>query len=501
MTTSSTTGTSYTSPTYNGSSTSSSSNSGPLITAGQLNVSQLVSEMMVVESQPLTQLQSQEAGVQSTLSAYGQVQSAVSSLQSAAAALALPTAFQAASATVTGNGVSATVTGTPASANYAVTVSSLAQTQSIASTPVASATATLATGTLSIQMGAYDSTANTFTPTSGSNPISVVINSTDDTLSGIAGAINSAANGSVNASVVTNANGTSQLVISSANTGTANSFSVTASSGLSQFAFDPTATAGSPMQETQAAADAQFTVNGLALTSASNSVTTAINGVTLNLTQAPAAGATSLQAQVTVGTDPAAITSSVNSFISAYNSLITLTNNLTNYDASTNTASVLTGDPTTRDILDIMQSILGSQTSAAGTNPSYSWLAEVGVSVNSDGTLSLNQTQFQSALSANPTAVAAMFTGDTGTGAQQGFAVQISNAASQMIGPSGALGAAEAGLQSQITYMNTKQSLMQAQLAQIQASLTQEYSQVNSMLANASAEQTSLTNELSSLPG
>ena len=501
MTTSSTTSTSYASPTYNSSNGSSASPSGPLITTGQLNVSQLVSEMMIVEAQPLTQLQNQEASVQSTLSAFGQVQSAVSSLQSAAETLALPMSFQAASATVTGAGASATVTGTPASANYAVTVSSLAKAQSIASTPVSSATATLATGTLNIQMGTYDSSTNTFTPTPGSSAIPVVINSTDDTLCGIAGAINNAANGSVNASVVTNANGTSQLVISSANTGTANSFSVTASSGLSQFAFDPTATASSPMTQTQAAADAQFTVNGLSLTSGSNSVTTAISGVTLNLTQAPATGAPPLQAQLTVGTDPAAITNSVNNFVSAYNSLITLTNNLTNYNASTNTASILTGDPTTRDMLDTLQSITGSQTSATGTTPTYSWLAEVGISVNSDGTLSLNQTQFQSALSSNPTAVAAMFTSSTGTGAQQGFAVQISNAAAQMLGPSGALGAAQEGLQSQISYMNMRQNVMQAQLAQIQTSLTQEYSQLNSMLANASAEQASLANQLSSLPG
>ncbi len=475
-------------------SSSGTAASGPLITTGQINVSQLVGELMLVQSQPLVQMQTQEAGVQSKLSAYGQEQSALATLQTAANALALPTAFQAASATVTGSGVAATVTGTPANANYSVAVTSLAQSQSIASAPLASATTAIDTGTITIQPGTWSAGNAGFTASSAT-PITVTIDSTNDTLSGIAAAINTAANGTVNASVVTDASG-SRLVLNSTNTGAANGFSVStaptapaATTALSQFNF----TAGNlAMTSEQRAADASFTVNGLALTSASNAISSVISGVTLSLNQP---GSLS---QVQVGTDPKAVTDTVNGFIKAYNAFISLTGKLTNYDASSNTASVLTGDSPTRDMIGNLQSILGSQWSTTGTGPS--WLAQIGVSVNTDGTLVLDSTKFQAALTANPTGVSSMFTAG-GTGAAQGFAVQVGNAVTQLIGSNGALGSAQENLQAQITYMNSQQAILKASLAQTQAALTQEYSALNAEISTGQAQQASLAGQLAALPG
>jgi len=316
----------------------------------------------------------------------------------------------------------------------------------------------------------------------------VAVDSTNNTLDGIASAINSAASGTVNASVVTSANGSSQLVLAAANTGAANAFTVSAS--------DTTGSALSGlvggMTQTQPAKDAAFTVNGLNVTSASNTVTTAISGVTLNLNQ----GGTT--AQVQIGTDPAAVTKSVSDFIGAYNSLISLTNSLTSFNTTTKTASVLTGDTTTRSMVGTLQGILGSQWNTTGTGPS--WLAQIGVSVNSDGTLALNSTQFQAALSANPSAVQSMFTTATGTGSQQGFAVQVDNAVQQLLGTTGALGAVQSSLQQQVTYMDNQQAILQAQLAQTQASLTQQYSALNAAVSAAQAQQASLANELANLP-
>lgn len=497
MTTSSTTSSALNtilSSVTNGSTTSGSNS--PLISAGQIDVTTLVSELMSVQSQPLTLLQSQETGVKAKLSAYGQEQSALASLQTATGNLSLASSFQAAKATTTGSGVSATVTGSPASANYAVTVSGLAQTQSIASAAVASTT-TLGTGTLTLQLGS--AAGGTFTPQSGAGAITVTIDSTNNTLGGIASAINSAASGSVTASVVTDANG-SRLVLSSANTGASNAFTVTASAGLSQFAYDPTVTGTQAMTQTQAAADASFTVNGLALSSSTNSISTAINGVTLNLTQAPAAGGAPLQSQIQVAADPTAVTGTVNSFISAYNSLITLTNSLTDFNTTTNTASTLTGDSATQEIVSQLQGIVGGSSSAGGASLSY--LAQVGITVNStDGTLALDSNKFQAAFAANPSAVSALFTTATGAGAAQGFGVQLNNAVQQLSGNTGVLGAAQTALHSQVTYMDNQQIAMQSQLAQTQARLTQEYSQLNADLTAAQQQQVQLANELASLPG
>src|SRR5882757_1005236 len=386
-------------------SSSSSSLTGSPISTGPIDVNTLVSQLMTVEAQPMNRLKSQESGVQAKLSAYGQVQSALSSFDTAVSALKLNSAFNAAQATVTGSGVSASVSGTPARGSYAVTVSSIAQAQAAASSPLAASTV-VGTGTLTIQVGTYVAAGNTFTATTGSTPVSITIDASNDTLAGVAAAINGASAG-VTASIVTD-NAGSRLVVSSSNTGTTNAFKMTVAdadgtntnmTGLSQIAFDPTATAGAGknLTQTQAAADASYSVNGLSLTSSSNSITTAISGLTLNLTQAPLSGST-LQSQITVGSDTASVTSSVNSFIQSYNSLVNLESSLTGYNASTNTASTLTGEAPMFELSSQLRSIIGSRLS--GTSGGPSWLADVGINFQSNGTLSLNSSKFTSALSA-----------------------------------------------------------------------------------------------------
>jgi flagellar hook-associated protein 2 len=491
----------------NGSNGSSSASvTGSPISTGPIDVNTLVSELMTVESQPLTQLQSQQSGVQAKLSAFGQVQSALSSLDTAISALKTNSAFTAAQATVTGSGVGATVSGSPASGSYSVVVSAIAQAQAAASAPLASASTVVGTGTLTIQLGTYNSGTNAFTAQAGSGPVNITINSSNDTLGGIASAINGASAG-VNASVVTDNLG-SRLVLSSSNTGTANQFKMTVAdsdgtntdtSGLSQLAFDPTAAAGAGknLTQTQAAADAQYSINGLSLTSSTNSITTAVSGLTLNLTQAPAVGST-LQAQVTVGTDSSAVSSNVNTFIQSYNSLVKLEGSLTAYNASTNTPSTLTGDTSMFALSSQLRSILGSQLSGVSGSPS--WLADVGIDFQSDGTLSLNTTKFGSALSANPSGVVQLFTKATGTASQQGFAVQLASTVESMLSPTGLLGGTQTSLQSTITSMNNQISQMQTQLSQTQQRLITQYSQLNADMVVAQQNQVALANALAGLP-
>jgi len=485
-------------------SSSSTSLTGSPISTGPIDVNTLVTELMTVESLPLKQLQSHESGVQAKLSAYGQVQSALSSFDTAVSALKLNSAFNAAQATVTGSGVSASVSGTPARGSYAVTVSSIAQAQAAASSPLAASTVA-GTGTLTIQVGTYVAAGNTFTATTGSTPVSITIDSSNDTLAGVAAAINGASAG-VTASIVTD-NAGSRLVVSSSNTGTTNAFKMTVAdadgtntnmTGLSQIAFDPTATAGAGknLTQTQAAADAQYSINGLALTSSTNSITTAISGLTLNLTQAPAANST-LQAQITVGTDSSAVSSSVNNFVQAYNTLVNLEKSLTGYNASSKTASALTGDSSMFALSSQLKSILGSQVS--GVSGGVSWLADVGVDFQKDGTLSLNATKFASALAANPTGVAQLFSNATGTTGQQGFAIRLAASVESMLSPNGLLGGTQTSLQSTISTLNNRMATMQGQLDQTQQRLITQYSKLNADLVVAQQNQVALANALSGI--
>ena len=512
MTTSSTSSNSMLTSVLSGltnSSTSSNSNSGSgtsstiggLITAGQIDVSVLVSELMTIQDMPLTQIQNQESGINSKISAYGQLQSALGSVQSAAQTLSLATTFDAMTATATGTAATATVTGAPAPGNYNVSVSSLATSESLASAPTSTPNAAQGTGTLTIQLGTYNASGNSFSATSGSSPITVNITSANNSLSGIASAINNAANGAVTASVVSDSSGNSRLVISSATTGAANGFNVSASGSLTQFAYDPTSTSTQPMTQTQPPKDAVFSVNGLSLTSSSNSVSTAINGLTLNLAQAPASGATALQSQISVSTDTNSINTSINALVTAYNSYVNLSSSLTSYNATSKSGSALTGDPSAGTALRTLQSILGGSTSASGTTPSTRFLAQIGITTSTNGTLSINTTKLDSALQANPGAVAAMFTGVSSSQGGQGFAVQINNAVTGLLSNGGAIGATEHGLNTQLTYLQNKASMLQQTLTQEQNNMLQEYATLNANVTAAQAEQTQIANEMATLPG
>jgi flagellar hook-associated protein 2 len=389
--------------------------SSPGIGSG-LNVNSIVSQLMSVEQQPLTQLQTQATGYQADLTAWGTVQSGISSLQTAVQALDNPSQFQSLSATVGDTSqLSASINASGAQAvagSYSLTVNNLAQSQKLISSGFSSTGSVVGSGTLTFEFGTYNSTANTFTPNTSSNAASVTIGSGNDTLQGIVNAVN-AANVGVTATVVNDgsANG-NHIVFTSNSTGTSNSLRIqvadddgnnTDTSGLSQLAYDPTAAVGSGqnLSQTQAAADASITIDGIAITSASNTVNNAIQGVTLNLTKADPSSPTTLS----VATDDSGISTALNNFVTAYNGLNTTMAQLTAYNSSTSTAGLLLGDPTADALEERLRSVM-SQSLPSGA---LSTLEQVGLGFNSDGSLSLNSTMLNSAVQSNAGDFAGLF--------------------------------------------------------------------------------------------
>jgi flagellar hook-associated protein 2 len=183
--------------------------------------------------------------------------------------------------------------------------------------------------------------------------------------------------------------------------------------------------------------------------------------------------------------------------VQAYNSLVNLEGSLTGYNASSNTASVLTGETSMFELSSQLRSILGSQVSGVS---GLSWLADVGIDFQSNGTLSLNTTKFASALSANPSGVAQLFSKATGTGRQQGFAVQLASSVESMLAPNGLVAGTQTGLQSAISTMSNKITQMQTQLTHTQQQLIAQYSKLNADLVTAQQDQVALANALSGLP-
>jgi flagellar hook-associated protein 2 len=358
---------------------------------------------MQIESIPLTQLQNQVSGVNTEISAYGQLSSALSTFQQSLTQLMLPTEFQSFSATssntstLTASAVVGAQTGT-----YTVNTTQLAQAQSLATAGQASLNTQLSSGsgssTVTFSFGTQN--GSTFTPNTSQSGGSITINSSNDTLSGLRDAINGA-NLGVTATIVNNGSGTPyQLVLTSNATGANESMqvSVQGDPGLSSLLTYPPGT-GDTMTQTVAAQNATLTVNGLTLTSSSNTVSTALPGTTLNLLQT---GTSTL----TVANNASAVQTNIDNFVSAYNTLQTTINSLTAYNPG-GTNGALIGDATTTQIKNQLQGVLASALS--GTGSGFSSLSAVGIGLSNDGTLSVDDSTLSAALQSNPGQFAALF--------------------------------------------------------------------------------------------
>ncbi len=449
------------------------------IGGGAIDVASLVSQLMTVERKPLVQLQQRETQIQSRLTALGRVKSALDALQSAAAALRRTDTFGAAKASASGEGATATASGAAQLGTYAIAVAQLARGQSNASAAFATATTDVGSGTLTIRSADGATVLATI----------AVGDSGAGTLTEIRDEIN-AANIGVRASLV-NDGGQTRLVLNSKQTGAANGFQVEVDAGLSALAFT----------QNQAAQDAQFSVNGLALTSASNTVTGVIEGVTLVLAKAPPAGSppgTTVDAEITVALDADAIKKSVNDFVKAYNDVEKLIAELTRYDPNTKTAAVLNGESVLRQIQNGVRAVLrGTMTAAPGD---YTRLSEVGLEVQRDGTLRLNETKFGDALAADSARVTRLFAATSTVEAEQGFAVRLRSVIDAAVGIDGALTAREEGLRASIRTLDQQQERLEARLATIERRLITQYSKLDALVTSRQQQSLALGNALAGLP-
>lgn len=381
-----------------------------------LDVSGIVSKLMAVESQPLTVLQKKEASYQAKLTAYGSLKGALSSFQASVAGLADVTKFQTLSASASDSSVlTATTSSTAVPGSYTINVGALAQSQTISSAGQSSTTAAIGTGTsttLTFQFGTISGGTLTNGTYAGASFVqdatqatgTVVIDSSNNSLQGIRDAINRAGIG-VTASIVNDGSATNpyRLLVTSNSTGLSKSMKITSSGGdasvTSLLGYDPAGTQN--LTQTTAAQNASLTVNGLSITSASNSVSGAVSGVTLNLAKT---GTSSL----TLSNNSTAITTAVQSLVTAYNSINTTLNSLTRYNATTKQGGILLGDASIQNIQARIRSTMSSALSGLGSN-TLTNLSQVGLSFLKDGSLSLDSTKLQNALSSNYADFAALF--------------------------------------------------------------------------------------------
>jgi flagellar hook-associated protein 2 len=449
-------------------SASNGSNANTLITStgigSGLNISAIVSALTTSFGAAQTsQLTNQQNSLDSQVSAYGTFTSALDTLKLALPPLEDPRQLAGFAATVADKTIATASTTTDAVAGqYSLQVNNLATSAALTSGPLAAAATAVGTGTLTIAVGGV-STA-------------ITIDSTNNSLAGIAAAINSAPNNpGVTASIIT-ATGGSRLVLTGTSTGAANSITVTPSGGdggLSSLAFT----------QTRAPQDASFSINGFAATSASNVVSGAITGVTIKLQQASAANTPTT---LTISPDTSSAQASIDKFVTAVNGVLSSIQTLTAFDPSTGTAGPLNGNATLEAFQNQLQNILGQVTNGTGGVKS---LTDLGITAGTGGTYATDDTKLGNALSASLASIGNLL------GGTNGLATQLSNLVDGYTKPGGLLATINQGLETGLSNVSKQQAALSAQLAAYSATLTAQYNAMDKAVAQLKQTQTFLNAE------
>jgi flagellar hook-associated protein 2 len=440
-----------------------------------LDVPALVSQLMAIEREPIDKLEKKVTNTEAKISSFGTLKSLVSTLQSSLTALTSQfSAYAAASSDSTV--FTASADSDAVNGSYTLSVSSLARAQSLVATGQTSSTAAITTGpsTMTFVVGG---TATDVTIAAGA------------TLEDIRSAINAADIG-VSATIVNDGSGAPyRLALSASETGTANAISSitiqaggdTALNGL--LAFNPTSNPPGTATLTQAvaAANANFMVNGIPITSSTNTVADAIQGVTLTLKN------TTTSATLTVNRDTDAIIKAASSFVENYNALVSQLKSRSAYAANGGTAPVLSGDGTVRMMLDQLRGIL----STAATGGTLSYLAEVGISVQADSSLKLDSAKLTSAMADDYADVSNLFN------STNGFMTRLDSWATSALQTGGLIDTRVGTLNDSIDNINDQIEKLEARMKKIEAQYTISYTNLNVLLASMDNLSSYLTSQFS----
>jgi flagellar hook-associated protein 2 len=461
-----------------------------------LDLSGLLTKLETAEKQRLVALQTRATSYTAKLSAYGTLQSSLSAFTAASTKLGDLNLYQAVKASSSFTTVlTATATSSAVAGNYAINVSQLAQAQSLATAGQASTTAAIGSGsaTLTIDFGTFTpavteepATPASFAVNASRTPVSIVIGEGANTLEGIRNAINGA-NAGVTASIVSDGSSTpNRLVLVSNQTGETSSMRLAVSGDNTAVGdllnHDPVGT--STLTESAAARNAQLTVNGLAITSATNTVSESLQGVTLSLVKTG-------ESTLTLARDTAAITTAVNAFVAAYNNLLSTGAKLTSYDVDTNTGSALTGDSTLRNMqVSIRQALMSPQSEGPD---GLTMLSNIGVAFQKDGTLTVDAAKLEKALDTNLDGVGRLFAGTGAVGNKEGYGKQLTALAESYTAWNGALTNAQAGVTSAIKALDKQYDDTEVRINATVDRYRAQFTQLDLLMSKLNSTSTYLT--------
>jgi flagellar hook-associated protein 2 len=370
--------------------------------ASGLDVNSLVSQLVAAERAPTElRLNRSDEKIKTQVSALGLLKGAMSSLLASLAALKSESAFQVRkTASSAEDSFTATATAAAAPGDYSVEVLSTATAHKLKSGLIAGgSSAVIGTGTLTLAVGAQS--------------FEVVIDGTKNTLAGIRDAINAAPdNKGVRASIV-NSSGGAVITLTANDTGAAKTLRVTQSGGdggLAALVYDPPTLAN--LTEVVAAADASINVEGFNSTSAGNTFSNVIDGVTITVKAADVGNIHTLN----VANDAEATVEKVKKVVTDYNAAMVTMGQLRRYNPTTKDAGPLLGDAMLRGIETTLRNAVSDSVSTA--TAAFNTMASIGITTQQDGTLKLDESKLNSALSSSFDAVGKLFGSTAGVAAR-----------------------------------------------------------------------------------
>jgi len=430
-----------------------------------LDVNGIVSQLMSLEARPLDKLKAQETDYNSQLSELGRLKSALSKFQSSMENLSSLDKFEtykASNSETSDQTYSATVDKDAEAGTYSIEVTSLASVNKLGQTPGTSFTA-----------AQTFSSATTLDLNVGASTINVAIDG--KTVTEVRDAINAAAEANdpetgLSASVIQTGTDAFQLVVTASETGTDNKVEFTANAAATAL----------NLSEIQPSADGKVKIDGYEVTSSTNTIEDAITGVTLNLLQD-----TDSVAELTVSRDNDAVKSSINSFISSYNSVLS---SIKIYESG-----ALKGD----SFLSSIKSSIRNEINTSSGSGTFNYLAEIGVTSDAkSGELKLDSDVLDKAITSDYESVSKLFAEE-----DTGVAYRLDSKIDEYINYNGLIKGKEDGINSRLRTNSKDQDSMLSRLELKEAAFLKQFSSLDSLIGQMNSTSNALAGQLASLPG
>ncbi|MWP61891.1 flagellar filament capping protein FliD [Gilliamella sp. Pas-s25] len=408
-----------------------------------IDLGEILNQLEAAEKTRLTPITTQQKAINAKISGFGKLKSALTTFNTATAKLQKKELFQSRTATGNDNYFTVKANSKAVLGDYAVTVDQLATSHSVA---------TSAINDKSAQLGNDNQTRTMTIEQANGHKLNVTLSKDETSLESIANAINNAqmmnddgttSPSTIKAAIVRSGADGYQLVITSKETGEQQTITAISSDDdklNNIIGFDINQPSNSPMTEVAKAQDAKLSFNGIAITSASNTVKDVIDGVDITLK-----ATTTTSQNLTITADNEKTEEAIKEWVEAFNQLQSTISTLTKFTAEEKNSKELNssngplvGDATLRNIDQSIRSIF-----AKGQSGEFSVLAQIGINMDKNGQLTLKENELKKALNENSDAVATLFTGD---GKNTGIANEVFAKVSGFIDSDGMIDSATNGL-------------------------------------------------------